>query len=611
MSEIDNKISRLKKANENRLAKYNWNYRRYTYSKNASITNIKGSEVVGIAWAEMGAKKENDTGYAPQVNVIKSCIDTLTSKIAQSKVRPYFNTINGGYHDLQVAKQSQIFFDCFYSEQDVNKTVSEAFKDGCIFDTGCIFVNRHAVKITKALPSQIFVLPEETTYNEYTLGMYEQTDYPCRLVLKQFKDKLGDYAKRFLENNDTCTLIYLYDLIEKKEYITIKEVNTVIEYPYEADVLPFVFLRYVNTVKGNSSQSVVDMLNGIQMQIDIIMAKVTDAANLTPANTILVPQGSDIKASQINNKIGKIIQYRPTPDGSPVTVMTNAFIDPQYMMWYETLKATAYEMVGISQLSAVSQKPTGLNSGVSLQTMENIESDRFETQLNNVIRAYVDIAKICVKVFDQNADILPKDRNRSSLKWKDIVKNIGLLRIQFSGADALSKDPSTKLQQLQLLSQAGILNSARIAQLMEIPDLEQGYNIATNAINGVQVYIENYLHDRAGDVIPDFIPIQILKEEVINTQLALYQVQNKENEEDIEKLQGLYNKILELEKQEQEKQKQQAIQEGIASEIEQSDIANATAEVESVIEGEEKINADGLVANEEVDTDLETGDKTW
>ena len=88
-------------------------------------------------------------------------------------------------------------------------------------------------------------------------------------------------------------------------------------------------------------------------------------------------------------------------------------------------------------------------------------------------------------------------------------------------------------------------------------------------------------------------------------------MQNKENEEDIEKLQGLYNKILELEKQEQEKQKQQAIQEGIANEIEQSDIANATAEVESVIEEEEKINTDGLVANEEVDTDLETGDKTW
>lgn len=596
--------------NNSQLGKYVRNYKLYTHSLGASLTTIKGGDVIGFY--DNVAPQESDTGYAPQVNVIKSCIDTLTSKIAQSKVRPFFNSINGDYHDLQLCKQAQTFFDCVYSEQDVNKTVSDAFRDSCIFNLGVIYIDRHSQKIRKALPHQVFISSEEKTYGELTEVVYQRKEYPSRYVLRDYADWLNDKEKKDLEDYDTVTLTNYYDTIEKKEVVVIKETRSVLELDFNSDVIPFVFIHYCNPVKGNSAESVVDMLKGIQYQLDRIYAKIKDASILTAANTVLVPNGSDIKASQIDNRVGNIIHYRPTPDGSPITVMTNAFIDPQYMQWAEMLKSTAYEMVGISQLSAVSQKPTGLNSGVALNTMENIESDRFETQLNAVIRAYVDIAKTCIQCFDKDKDILPQDRNRSAIKWRDVVKNKSKMKIQFSGADALSKDPSTKLQQLQLLSQAGILNSARIAMLMEIPDLEQGYNIATNAANGVQVFIAEYLK-QGNNEIPDFIPLAILKEEVINTQLALYQVKNKQNEEDIEKLQVLFNTILELEKQNAEEEKQAMEQEGLQNMLE-NEITNMDLEEgEAIIEEakNEALNMDNLVENKEVDTDLETGDKTW
>lgn len=596
--------------NNSQLGKYVRNYKLYTHSLGASLTTIKGGDVIGFY--DNVSPQESDTGYAPQVNVIKSCIDTLTSKIAQSKVRPFFNSINGDYHDLQLCKQAQIFFDCLYSEQDVNKTISDAFRDSCIFNLGVIYIDRHSQKIRKALPHQVFISSEEKTYGELTEVAYQRKEYPSRYVLRDYADWLNEKEKKELEDYDTVTITNYYDTIEKKEVVVIQETRSVLELDFNSDVIPFVFIHYCNPVKGNSAESVVDMLKGIQYQLDRIYAKIKDASILTAANTVLVPNGSDIKASQIDNRVGNIIHYRPTPDGSPITVMTNAFIDPQYMQWAEMLKSTAYEMVGISQLSAVSQKPTGLNSGVALNTMENIESDRFETQLNAVIRAYVDIAKTCIQCFDKDKDILPQDRNRSAIKWRDVVKNKGKMKIQFSGADALSKDPSTKLQQLQLLSQAGILNSARIAMLMEIPDLEQGYNIATNAINGVQVFIAEYLK-QGNNEIPDFIPLAILKEEVINTQLALYQVKNKQNEEDIEKLQVLFNAILELEKQNAEEEKQAMEQESLQNMLE-NEITNMDLEEgEAIIEEakSEALNMDNLVENKEVDTDLETGNKTW
>ena len=132
-------------------------------------------------------------------------------------------------------------------------------------------------------------------------------------------------------------------------------------------------------------------------------------------------------------------------------------------------------MVGISQLSAQSKKPTGLDSGIALQTMENVESERFEEQLNQVIRCYVDIAKTCLRVFPKDETILPDASNRVDIKWRDIVEQEKKMQIQFSAADSLSKDPSTKLQQLQQLAAAGIIPPERIAQMIITPVLTPAY----------------------------------------------------------------------------------------------------------------------------------------
>ena len=45
--------------------------------------------------------EEEDTSANPQLNIVASCIDTLHSKIAQSKVRPLFTTINGTSKDIR------------------------------------------------------------------------------------------------------------------------------------------------------------------------------------------------------------------------------------------------------------------------------------------------------------------------------------------------------------------------------------------------------------------------------------------------------------------------------------------------------------------------------
>ena len=533
---LDN-ISELRNYQSKKLAKYRRNFRRYNFTPYASIENIKNPSEVGWYQANPEIVHEEDLLQYPELNVIKSTIDALTSKIAESKVRPFFNCINGSFKDILIVKQAQQFFDQLYDWKDVNKKVSETFRDCGIFDTGVIYIDEENIDITRALPWQVFFRPAEKTYDNLTRIYYERKQYPVSLLPKRILEKL----KRGLREYEYITYGLYYDTFYHKKVIYIPELEYYEEKPYEASVLPFVFLFYNSPIMGDSSESIVDMLNSIQLEVDNLMARISDASQVNPANTYFLPEGSSIKASQLNNRVGNVVSYRPSPNmtGTPVTVATPPFISEQYMATVEKLKQTAYEMVGISQLSAMSLKPTGLNSGIALQSMENIESDRFETQLNQVVRAYVDIAKICIQVFPKDADILPPDRIRRTIKWSDIVEETNKLIIQYSGADSLSKDPSTKLAQLQTLASAGIIPLSRISQFLEIPDLQSGYSMSNNAISAIMTIIENCVEKDIFDV-PEYIPFGMLKEEIINTQLSLASANFEGNQKDIEKLNELY-----------------------------------------------------------------------
>ena len=530
-------IQSLEKYYGNFKSKCLRNYRLYTYSSTVTL-DLSDSEIVGF-YQRGTFDIEDDTTSSIQENVIASCIETLCSKIASQKVRPFFNTVNGTFKEMQIARQAQIFFDQLYEENNVNRIVTNAFRDACIFDKGIVKISDDG--ISNRLPWNVYVDPREVSYKQITHVAEKLPKTPGRLL----KIKYGIEA----DYNLDYTVYEYYDVMEHIKSVYVLEMNKVVTHKYEPNIIPYLFIYYSDPIKSNTSQSVVDQLYGIQMQIDEILAVMKDSIQMNPGMTLLVPRSSNIKTNMLSNRTGQIIQYDPIPGqtASPVTYATNDIISAQFVQLLDKLKNDAYEVVGISQLSATSQKPTGLNSGVALSTMEDIESDRFETQLNNVIRLYVDIAKACLDIFPPDEDILPDDLVRANIKWADIVEARNNMKIQFSAAQSLSKDPSEKLKQLTALAQAGVIPQSHIATLMELPDLNAGYNLANNAFNAVYTFIDDVIKNGVPDIIPDYLPWmkgQLLETEIVNTILSLA-VKPIDNANEIETLKQLFAKVQE------------------------------------------------------------------
>ena len=521
------KISYLKSVNENKRYKMLRNLWMYEYDNHITFDDLDRYQSVGYYWTGESTNNVNE-------NVIRSCIDTLTSKIACQKVRPFFNSVNGSWKDFELCTQAQQFFDVLFDEYNVNDIVTLTFKDACIFERGTIFISNSGIE--RMLPWTVYTNPAEDSYNKNTELLWECKKYPKALLPFDIKT-----------SQDLVTYTRYWNTKEKLFYVWIPEANYNSVETYEKE-LPFVQIYYNKPLFGSSCSSVVDVLFGIQDQIDNLIKTCAIAAKRNMPKTYWVPEGTDVKAGSLNNEVGQVIPYRPIPGGSGVPIICDEqrIIDPQYRELIEKYKQDAYELVGISQLSATSQKPQGLNSGIALSTMENIESDRFETQLNQVIRCYVDIAKKCINILDSEELILPQEKTRAMLNWDDLIGAAKSFNIQFSAAESLSKDPSTKLQQLQSLAQAGIIPQSHIAKYLELPDIESAYNITTNSLNAVMSLIKETIEGEEVPEIPPYIPIPMLKEECLNMMLSLRGANYEQNKPDIDKLMLLYNSVLEM-----------------------------------------------------------------
>lgn len=530
------RLNLLSNIIDNDISKHQYMIARYLNDPSFDLrsTNEYSYFNYGFSFAQDG-----DLHQPANVNVIKAAIDTLVSKISNQKCRPYFSSINGTYRTKQVVKQAQQFFDYIFDFEDVNQKVSHAFRDACICGTGYIFLNPFTYRLQVVEPWTIGIQHTETAYGKPTDMLIKFNNYPTSLLEKC--ESKADYVQY-------C--IYI-SLKEHKAYelINAKEVNSI---KYESDVLPYVSVSYCDPVFGRKTTSIVEELNGIQTQIDMINQKIAAAAQLTPANAVYVLEGSSMSSETLSNRTGEVYEIKLPPgmNSLPIQQVNPAPFDPMWQSMLDYYVKQAFESIGLSQLSATGKKPAGVDSGIALSTLEDVESDRFETQLNAFIKLYTNIAKMYINVLPSNTDIIPVSENTSSLKWKDLLKEQGLFKIQYSAATFLSKQPSEKIKQISQMSQAGLIGVEKIAELLDNPDLEDAYSFAQAVHNACNKVIESTIEGEEVD-IPKFVSYEQLAKDISQTQNQLYaslsgEKGDKEILEQIDRLTKLEEKLYDI-----------------------------------------------------------------
>lgn len=484
--------------------KYTWNIERYLDDLSVTLDNFNQNS--SYLTNSFVSRQRDDLKKPAQFNVVRSCIDSLVSKISANKVRPYIHPINGGYLNKQLDKKLRQFFDCYFEEEKVAYKIIEAFRQSLIFDSCYLMINPFTYKI-EIVPAYCLGLDN----NEFAYGKPEE------MIIKY-----NNYPSTFLDMTTEQQYVQYCLAVSCKEHKAFKFVNgeLVDSVKYNADELPIVGLYYEKPINGIRTIGLADALEGIQTQIDLLTSKISAANELTPANITFVVEGSSLNKKTLGNRTGDVYSIK-MPEGSsslPVMTQTQNGFDMALIEQLKYLIQSAYEITGISQLSAQSKKPAGVDSGVAMATLADLESERFQTQVDQYIEAYKNLTKLIIKVMPDDADILKE--SEGLFKWKDAKKQLSQMKISFGTDSVLSKEPIKKTEQINQLSQIGGLDLNTLISSLDSTDLEDVYRNAGAKLNAAEAVITNAIENGVYS-IPQFVSYEELKTRIITEENAI------------------------------------------------------------------------------------------
>lgn len=472
------------------------------------------------------ARRGQDYGGArgPRLtlNVIRSTINTVQSKIIQTKPRPTFLTIGQGQRAQRKAKNTQAYSDgMLYHANAYDVLGQETVTDACTFGTGI-------AKEERGLDGRPRVLniPFIETRVEYADGKRRDPRcvYHYRAVLRdELLDQYGeDKALRnlILEASDAHQDHLVYDdeltdqvLVceahrrpgapgkEDGRHIIALENGTLVDEPWRRR-LPYAFLRWGRRPMGMWGYGIPDQLRSLQYEINLLLLTIQEQMR-SAGPKVFVDRASSINQDEITNEIWGIIEYT----GAPPTMAMFQAVQPELFQQLDRLYQRAFDEVGVSALAARSEKPAGLNSGRALTTFSDLETAKFTAFGQSYERLVRDVAEMFLEdvLHDEDEDsavktiTAPVRRHRQryleKVQKSDIVSSLDECVTQVFPTSALAQTPAAKMEQVGEWQDRGWLDKAEAMQLMDLPDLENATALATAPLEYIDMSIERMLED--------------------------------------------------------------------------------------------------------------------
>ena len=460
--------------------------------------NLAPTSLAGVSFSKL-ATSQPALRDRVSYNLIQSIVDSVTSKIGKSRPRPYFLTSGGDYRQQRKAKGLNAFVDGLFYENATHALGSSVFRDAAVWGDGFIhvFAKNGRVRHERVLPSELFVDDVEATY-----GTPRQLHRVKMIDRQVLAEAFPDYADVIRSANAARTedtsrgnvadvllvreswhLPSSPDADDGRHVISIDgQLLTEIE-PWPHDFFPFARMQWSPRLFGYWGQGLAEQLMNIQLEVNKLLWVIQRSFHLAGSFKVFIENGSKIVKEHLNNDIGSIVNYTGTAPSYvvPPTVPLEIFSHLNLLI------AKAYEQAGISQLSAGSMKPAGLNSGRALREMVDIESDRFSTVGRAYERLFLDVAKLSIATVKQLAEAgdyevaTPSRAGLARVKWSEVELDSDEYVMQCFPVSSLPNDPAGRLQTVQEYAQAGFLSARQARRLLDFPDLDQVESLANAA----------------------------------------------------------------------------------------------------------------------------------
>ena len=485
------------------------------------------------------------------LNVVQSMVDTVTSKITKNKPKPTFLTDGGDFKQQRRARRLTQFVEGQFYAADFYAKAAIAFLDSCIFGTGAIKLFRKGKEICaeRVFIDELMIDDRESLYGaprqmhqkkwihkDVLKAMFPEFEGAIEAQAQTNTQPLG-LSTSSMYSSEMILVIESWRLPSKKgakdgKHAISIENQTLLSEKYTKSYFPFVFWRWGLRPLGFFGQGLAEQLTGLQIEINKLLRTIQVSMHLVSVPKIFVEAGSKIVTAHLNNQIGGIVKY----SGTLPTEGKLGSIPKELFEHLDRLYQRAYEIAGVSQLSAQAAKPEGLDSGKAMRVYNDLETERFmavaqryEATFLDASRQFIDLAK---EIDDEYGgyEVQAKDNNfLRTIKWKDVDLAEDKYIMQMFPTSALASNFAGKMADVQDLINLGVVGKEDTMRLLDLPDLKGFYNFSTASAEDIMRTIESFL-DTGNYETPE--PFQNLAYGTEKMQQALlyYKAQGAEEE---------------------------------------------------------------------------------
>jgi hypothetical protein len=298
--------------------------------------------------------------------------------------------------------------------------------------------------------------------------------------------------------------------------------------PWLEEHPPFAFMNWEEPFSGHWGVSQLEPLATLQAQLDDLCETIVKSTRQNGTVKVIAEEGSNVRIDEIgNDREGVAIYYKM--GSTPPQWVVHPSVPPDLFAQVDRIARRFFETSGVSELSAQSQKPAGLNSGVALQNYSDIESARFlihgqafETFQLDAYRRIIDLSR---QLDSQGVNVevssLEKKQGLEVLrrvKWSDVHLDDDVFFMKMKPASALPLTQAGKLQQVATMVESGFLTADEAQELFDMPDTDAILSRKLAPLRLILAQIDWMLED-GKDVTPE--PYQNLEQSIVIVQQTL------------------------------------------------------------------------------------------
>lgn len=469
------------------------------------------------------------------INIIRNIVDTITGKITKGNTKVVVLPKKNDIMAEKKATSLEKWLSSEFKEKKVQEHLRDAFRHCAITGNGFlkIFFDPHKgengeICVEPMLPTELFFPPDISLYGQPTscFQIKAVDKYKLAALYPKYESQIlsanmldaKKHGKR-LSYHDENEIITVYeawrlkgpDEPQGRHCIVIDGVTLLDEsYPYED--FPFVSLFYNKPPLGYWSVGVADLIRSIQIEINMLLVMISENQRLMSRPKWFVPKGAQIPPNMFTNRVD-IVEYNASQTGGPPTMAVANSTPAEIYQHLDRLIETAYQVVGVSQMAATSQKDPALRSGVAIQSAMDIESERFielqqmyENAKKDIALRFLDLAKKHYLPEDQRVLKAIEKDSFEEIAWNDLDIDDSNYAIDVQTGSSMPDTKAGKMQFVLDLVQLGLIqDQTQLLELLEFPSQEKVFETMLGDQKLAEEYILQLTDEEAEYVSPDAV----------------------------------------------------------------------------------------------------------